>query len=117
MRRLSVLALGFLLHAAARGEVFGNFETLGVVVDDLRGLEGELGAASNIIATCFPRTSRVKVTLARDPEEDEESPTLVLAMDCQLSRTDFRNARKLFYRRLRSEGCTRLCDLFAVVRG
>ena len=81
------------------------------------GLEGELGAASNIIATCFPRTSRVKVTLARDPEEDEESPTLVLAMDCQLSRTDFRNARKLFYRRLRSEGCTRLCDLFAVVRG
>ena len=41
MRRLSVLALGFLLHAAARGEVFGNFETLGVVVDCPRGRSPE----------------------------------------------------------------------------
>lgn len=82
-----------------------------------QGLERELGTAWRLVSTCFSDARRVAVTLAADPEEDGEEPSLVLALDCPLSRADFRNARKLFYRRLRTEGCTRLCDLIAIVRG
>ena len=82
-----------------------------------QGLERELSATWNVISRCFSSDSRVKVRLVDAPEEDEEDPSLVLALDCPLSRTDFRNARKLFYRRLRTEGCSHLCDLIAIVRG
>ena len=82
-----------------------------------KGLERELGTAWNLLSTCFSNATQAKVTLEGDPEEEEENESLVLALNCPLSRTDFRNACKLFYRELRSAGCTRLCDFIAIVRG
>ncbi len=80
------------------------------------GLEGEFARASDLALRFFADASHVRVTIEDDPEEDDAPPIVALRVATSLPRKALRDARKDFYRAVRSAGCSRLCFHLAIAR-
>ena len=80
------------------------------------GLDQEFYKAQTIIEHTFPALDRVDVVVQHDPEDESAPPTLVLGITVQARYTEFRQARKRFFRLLRWLGCVRLCRHLAMIR-
>lgn len=80
-----------------------------------KSLAGELDAALEIAKECLAGTTRLRVALVEDLEEENAPPSIALRVDNSLSQPDFWEARKRFYRSVRSAGLARLCEYLAVV--
>ncbi len=81
-----------------------------------QSLARELDAALEIAKECLTGAARIRVEFAEDPEGKDAPPSIVLRVDGPLSRTDFRSARKRFYRSVRGEEFARLYAYVVVVR-
>ncbi len=81
-----------------------------------KSLARELDAALEIAKECLTGTTRIRVALVEDPEEEDSPPAVVLRLENLLSQPDFWDARKRFYRSVRGAGLVRLCENLAVVR-
>ena len=82
-----------------------------------KSLGRELDAALELAKECLAGSSRIRVALVDDPDEEDASCTVVLRLKNSLTQPDFMSARKRFYRSVRSAGLARLCQYLAVVRG
>ncbi len=96
---------------------------VGVVVEpdaqgfvEERSLAPELDAALEIAKECLTGTTRIRVELMEDPEEQDAPPSIVLRVDNSLSQPDFWNARKRFYGTVRSAGAVHLYEYLSIVR-
>jgi hypothetical protein len=79
-------------------------------------LAGEFLRARTIAEAVFPGASGMNLALQVDPGNESAAPTLVLGVVTSTPSSDFRAARKRFFRMLRRSGCEKLCLSLAVVR-
>ena len=79
-------------------------------------LDGEFLQAKAIAEDVFSGASEMRLELQVDPGDQDAGSALVLGVVTAAFSTDFRTARKRFFRMLRSSGCARLCLSLAVVR-
>ncbi len=79
-------------------------------------LAGEFSQARAIAEDVFPGVSEMRLELQVDPGDQDAGPALVLGVVTAAASTDFRTARKRFFRMLRWSGCAKLCLSLAVLR-
>ncbi len=104
------------------GEAATEARDVAVVVEpEARGfvegksLRRDLDAALEIAKECLVGSSRIRVALVDDPDEEDAPPTVALRVDNSLPQPQFWEARKRFYRSVRRAGLARLCQYLAVV--
>ncbi len=79
-------------------------------------LAGEFFQARAIAEDVLPGVSEMRLELQVDPGDQDAGPALVLGVVTAAASTDFRAARKRFFRMLRRSGCAKLCLSLAVLR-